>query len=83
MPLNNIVSEATARQGGDLIKRGNAPEEDNAPDGEPAATTMNTGPMLPPYLHNQTLSNRGGLFMLTTVTTLLGILKVVMDNANR
>lgn len=72
MPINDIVAEAADSGGAELIESGNAPEEDNAPDGDPEPTHMNTGPMLPPYLHTQTLSNRSAVVLVGTVLSLIG-----------
>jgi len=79
MPLNHIVGEVAERQSATLVERGNAPEESGMPDSETEPTNMNTQDGLPPHLHIQTLSNRSALFMVSSVLTLVGFAKVVMD----
>lgn len=78
MPINDIVGEAAETNGATLMERGDAPSEMNAPDGDPEPTTMNTGPMLPPYLHNQTLKNRGAVSLLGTVMAVMVLVRQVM-----
>lgn len=72
MPINEIVAEAI--QNPEVVEHGNAPEDDGTPVDEPQPTTLNTGRMLPPYIHNQTLDNRGALLL---VGSLLGIVNLV------
>lgn len=76
MPVNEIVAEATG--GTSPVERTEAPEDDGAPSGKPEPTTLNTPRLMPPYIHNQTLDNRGALMMLTTVLTLIGLVQTVM-----
>lgn len=78
MPINDIVSELAARQSTSVVEREGAPTDDGAPAGEPEPTTMNvTDPMLPPFLHNQTLDKRGAVVLVGTVMALVGLIHKV------
>lgn len=79
MPINDIVAEVDSRHTASPVEQGNAPADNNAPEGEPAPTTMNTGDsMLPPYLHIQTFDRRGALMTVATVLGLVGFVRQVM-----
>lgn len=81
MPVNDIIAELSVPGNGP--DAGEAPSDDGRPDPDSSqATTMRTPRMIPPYIHNQTLSNRSALALVGTVASLLGALSWVTRNAN-
>lgn len=74
MPLNDIIAE---RHGGATPASDSLPENDGAPDTEnddTRTTFRNLDKMMPPYLHNQTMSNRSMFTMVGTGLSIIFIL---------
>jgi len=75
MPINDIISEIQPTANNLKEK---APENDGRPDTDKEATTMQTPPMIPPWIHNQTLTDRSVITLIGTVMGVLGLLRRVI-----
>ena len=75
MPVNEIIAEI---QPTSTNKKQKAPEDDGRPDPEAKETTMRTPKMMPPWIHNQTLTDRSVLTLVGTVLSILGLLERVI-----
>lgn len=72
MPLGEVIAQIDEAE---PSSDGNAPEEMNAPTDVPSPSTMDTPPMLPPYIHNQTLDDRSLLVIGGSALTMVGVLE--------
>jgi len=75
MPVNDIIAEIQPKPNN---RKDKAPEEDGRPDTEQKATTMRTPRMMPPWVHNQTLTDRSVITLIGTVLSILGLLRRVI-----
>lgn len=74
MPINELLAE---RHGGATPTKEKKPN-DGRPDQSEPETTMRTGDWLPPYLHNQTLTNRSLVSLIATGLSIIWVLRKVV-----
>lgn len=74
MPISDVIGDM---EGATLMESGDAPTANNAPSDPDAPTTMDTPPMLPPYIHNQTLDDRNVLALGGTALALFRVIEVL------
>lgn len=74
MPINELIAE---RYGGARPTGERPPQDDGRPDQSLPETTLRTGRMMPPFLHNQLIEERSALVLVATGVSIVWLLGMV------